>query len=327
MPPSDAGVFFWNETSIQWLDWLFWAATGILLRLSSELAVDSFKPDRSVISLPITVKGYFEEALKGLVVSLTVLWVVANSVDVDALGLKIRLKEAPAVAVGLAFVLGFYHRVAQKLFFKVILQLVKRYVERALGRSIGGKTDDAAYVELHVDPRLQRAYWLAASTRVGRLCHEASRDKRVGYKVSNIVSQAGFTVNALRTVFIAQDLMPLNEDSLVELLAHEASHAEQGFWSDSLEQEVKAFRTGAQVKEELKARGDADHGDTAGWLSLRALEAENRVRDMKLGTRLYGMIPRRQKKAWADKRELVRQGVCLGLEMLGTPGDWCERRE
>ncbi len=311
LPPSDEGSFFWNEAPAQWLDWLFWSEAGVLLYLLSTLAGRSVDPDRSIISFPTIAWGYFIEMLKGLVVAFIVLWVAINAVDVDLLGLKIRLKEAPAIAVALAFVLGFYPRVTQVLFFKVVLQFLKRYVERALGRSIGDSTDDKTYVELHVDPRLQQAYWLAAITKWGKPCHEASRDKRVGYMVSNIVSQAGFTVNALRTVFIAEDLMSSKEDLLVELVAHEASHVEQRFWSDSLQQEAEAYKTAAEVMKEL------DHEDTGGWLSLSQQEAEDKVRDMQSLAPLYGMIPRKQRKGLADKKETLRQGVCLGLDMLG----------
>ena len=315
LPPSDEGLFFWNEAPVQWLDWFFWSEAGVLLYLTSTLAARSVDPDRNVISFPTTVWGCFIEMLKGLVVALIVLWVAVNAADVDLLGLKIRLKEAPTIAVLLAFVLGFYPRVAREL-FKLVLQFLKRNIERTLGRSIGDSTDKA-YVELHVDPRLQRAYWLAAKTKWGKPGHEASRDKRVGYKVSNIVSQAGFTVNVLRTVLIAQDLMPLDKNS--NLVAHEASHVQQGFWSDSLEQEVRAYKTAAEVMKELKERGDIDveDADPGGWSRLNEKEAERKVRDMKSLAPIYGMIPCKQKEGWADKRELIRQGVCLGLDMLG----------
>jgi hypothetical protein len=316
LPPSDEGAFFWNDAPAQWLDWLFWSGTGVFLYLSSTLAGRSVDPHRSVISFPPTVRSCFSEMLKSLVVALIVVWVAVNAVDVDVVGLKIKLKEAPAIAVLLAFVFGFYPRVTRVLLFKVVLQFLKRIIERVLGRSIGDSTDEA-YVELHVDPRLQRAYLLAASTKEGRPGHEKSRDKRVSYKVSNIVSQAGFTVNALRMVFIAQDLMPLDKNS--NLVAHEASHVEQGFWSDSLEQEVEAYRTAAEVMKELKERGDIDveDADPGGWSRLSQKAAEDKVRDMKSLAPLYGMIPRKQKRGGADRRELIRQGVCLGLDMLG----------
>lgn len=322
LPPSEEGFFFWNEAPAQWLDWLFWSGTGVFLHLSSTLAARSVDPDRSVGRFPPTVRGCFIEMLKGLVVALIVLWVAVNVVDVDLLGLKIRLKEAPAIAVLLGFVLGFYTRVAREL-FKLALQFFKRYVERTLSHSIGDTTDDKAYVELHVDPRLQAAYRLAASTESGRSDHEASRDRRAGYKVSNIVSRAGFTVNALRTVFIARDLMTSSpKETIVEILAHEASHVEQGFWSDSLEQEVQAFVRAAEVMEELKENRKVKRGDEGGWLPPpRTKEeqkaAENKVLSMQSNAPLYGMIPRKQKTGWADdKREMVRQAVCLGLYML-----------
>lgn len=324
VPASDEGGFFWSDDPAQWLDWLFWSTSGVFLYLLSALAARVTDPSRVDIAFPTTGRGYFIEVLKGLVAAFVVLWVAVNVVDVDWLGLEIRLKEAPGLTAAFAFVLGFYAKVTRKLFFQVVVQFARRTLERLLHRAVGDETDDRAYVELHVDPRLQRPYLLAASTEKGRPGHEASRARRVRYKESGIVSRAGFTVNAfLKTVFIANDLFTSpNEDCIVEMVAHEASHVCQGWWSDSLQQEVKAYKTGVAVMETLKERGDACEGDTDGWLRLDDRRAEDRVRAMKSTVPLYGIIPCRQQEGWNDKKAFVRQALFLGLDTLGL-SRWC----
>ncbi len=160
---------------------------------------------------------------------------------------------------------------------------------------------------MHVDPRLSVAYWKASSTLNGKPGHSASMEKRVGYAVTSFLSGVGFTVNALKMVYIAQDILERKDDVLVEIVAHEASHAAQGFWSDSLEQERTAYKTAARVMEDLKARGEASFGDRSGWLRMDDDAAEERVKKMGEHVHLYGEIPKKQPTCWADKIAMIRQ--------------------
>jgi hypothetical protein len=330
-PPSDVGSFFWKDSPARWLDWLFWCLTGMLLVLSSRCARRYSDPGRGV---RLSFRSLLEIA-RGLVISLLLLYAAVELVDMDVLGLNIRLKEAPTVAVALAFVLGFYSQITEKLLFELGFQLLKRFSERLLGRGIGDTTDDDTYIKLHIDPALQAAYQRAAATQNGRPGHEASRHKRARFKVSNFVSQAGFTVNALKTVYIAQDLLASSsEAAIAEILAHEASHIMQGHLSDSVHQEIEAYVTGARVTEELKEPGEALSKDTAEWImlsnqispsqpdeeikSMAKVDAVKKVRGLKSRAPLYGIIPTDQEEGLRDLMEMLRQAAFLILELLGV---------
>ncbi len=64
----------------------------------------------------------------------------------------------------------------------------------------------------------------------------------------------GFTLNFINTVFL-QPLPPEHSQEVfkywVALLAHEACHVEQGFYVDSVQQEVRAYLAQCQVAQEL----------------------------------------------------------------------------
>ncbi len=137
----------------------------------------------------------------------------------------------------------------------------------------------------------------------------------MGYNVAGFFSSAGFTVNALRMVFLAQDLLT-SRDTLIDILAHEASHVSQGYWSDSVKQEVKAYRTGAMVMEELKARGESSQGDEEGWLQIDDVTAKEKVRERGELAPVYRVIPCNQLYGLADKVEMFRQVAFVVRDFL-----------
>lgn len=318
LPPSANGSLLWSDPPFQWLDWIFWSAAGVLLSASSTLASFTIDPYEGASTVLELTRKFPSELVKGLFIALSTLWIITFVVDLELSGVTIRLKEVPALSVAFAFVFGFYSTVAWRLLVGVLGRASKKYVERLLGRAIVDEADDEGYVTLHVDPKLHQAYLMAASTESGRLGHEASRKRRAGYKVAGFLSKAGFTVNAINTVFIASDVNFKAVCNLAGLVAHEASHIEQRWWSDSLMQEVKAYKSGARVLKELKERGEARCGDEGNWIDLDEEEAKDEVLKLESQAPIYGMIPRNQKTGLADKAEMMRQGVCLGLWQLNA---------
>lgn len=305
LPRSEGGSFFWTTSPLQWVDWLFWGGIGFLLQLAAQQGND-------------TIWQFLLDLVKSLALTFAVLWAAVNIVDVDLEGLKIDLKQAPEIAAAFAFALGFYPDLLRTIFGHV-LQFLQRYLERLLGRSIGagGEIDEQAYVKLHVDARLQAAYWLAAGTQAGKPGHDASLKRRAGYKVAGFLDRSGFTVNALGNVYIAQNLLSLaDKEVLVEIIAHEASHIEQGWWSDSLDQEATAYRRGASVMGELKQVGKVSSEGDKSWLSLTDAQARDEVRKRKSSAPLYGIIPAEQVKGLADKTEAGRQGLYVALSKI-----------
>ena len=316
--PQAGSSYFWTDAPPQWLDWLFWSGIGILLRMAAKRDDLSAPSRRRSLSPDNTIWNYLVEFLKSLTLIFVVLWAVVNVVDIDLEGLKIDLKQAPEIGVALAFVLGFYPDLLRTVFGH-ILQFLQRYAERLLSRSLSARAvvKEQAYVSLHVDPRLQAAYWLAASTPAGLPGHWRSFERRVSYRVVGFLNRSGFTVNALRIVFIAQDLLsPSDKETLIEIIAHEASHIEQGWWSDSVKQEVEAYRRGATVMQELKQAGKVSTGGDDAWLAADDEIAEMKLREKKALAPLYGVIPSEQPQGWADKWEAVRQGIYLILSRL-----------
>lgn len=64
----------------------------------------------------------------------------------------------------------------------------------------------------------------------------------------------GFTLNFINAIFL-QPLSPDAGDFQIQLwatlLAHEACHIEQGYWVDSVQQEIKAYQTQCCVADKL----------------------------------------------------------------------------
>lgn len=64
----------------------------------------------------------------------------------------------------------------------------------------------------------------------------------------------GFALNFINTIFLQTlraDASEWEFKAWVTLLAHEACHIEQNFWADSIQQEIRAYKTQAAVGDEL----------------------------------------------------------------------------
>ena len=304
-------TFFFTEGPKLWIEWAYWSGSGTILSwISTQL---STQRDSRVnqIEQGFPFWSTLIELLKRILLVLITLAIIAYGIRFDVPGAAVQLPQSPFYSVLLAFVLGYFAEVAQKQLSISLLPLFRRFKERHLERHANASEDATGYVQLHVDPRLAVAYWKASSTMNGKPGHSASMENRVGYAVTKFLSGVGFTVNALKMVFIAQDILERKDDVLVEIVAHEASHAAQGFWSDSLEQERTAYKTAARVMEDLKARGEASFGDRSGWLRMDDDAAEERVKKMGEHVHLYGEIPKKQPTGWADKIAMIRQAGFL----------------
>jgi hypothetical protein len=68
---------------------------------------------------------------------------------------------------------------------------------------------------------------------------------------SSLIS-GGFTLNVINTIFVDPHLQDPNSfDLLVCTLAHECSHVQQGYWVDSVQQELVAYQTEARMADTL----------------------------------------------------------------------------
>jgi hypothetical protein len=301
--------FFTVEPKL-WLEWLYWGSSGVILSWVSTQISMLYSGRTETLQAMATVWPTLIELLKRILIVLITLAILVYGVRFETPGLAIQLTQTPFYSILLAFVLGYLSEIGRAQ-LRIFLQLyLRRFRERYLGQRPASGEGAADYIALHVDPRLAAAYWKASSTEAGKPGHHASMRKRVGYTATSYLKRVGFTVNALKMVYIAQDLLG-SKDVLVEIVAHEAFHVAQGFWSDSLDQERKSYQKAAKVMEELKARGEAAFGDKDGWLGLNDLKAKNKVRDLGKFVPLYDVIPPEQPQKAADKIAMLRQAVFL----------------
>lgn len=104
------------------------------------------------------------------------------------------------------------------------------------------------------DGNVQRAYEaLKTSGPRGRELARILAERRTRVVVSHRIA-GGLTINFLNTIFLEApraDATEIDFKAWVSLLAHEAAHIEQGFWLDSVQQEMRAYASQAQVAHEL----------------------------------------------------------------------------
>lgn len=104
------------------------------------------------------------------------------------------------------------------------------------------------------DPQLQDAYaTLRGAGARGRELAETLDRRRTRVRAWKRVP-GGLTLNFLN--LIALQPLPANADETeyrwwVTLLAHEAAHIQQGYWVDSVQQEIRAYAAQWQVAREL----------------------------------------------------------------------------
>jgi len=336
--PAKAGAFFWSSAPTQWIDWIFWSLLGIMLNWASELASLERKEDT-----PRTWKELWRRS-RGVLVALFLLGVIYYR-EYNLLNWEFDLARTPLAGIALAFGFGFYAKTSTALFFEVINFYIRRIIDMFLGRRLGKPIDDEEYIQLYVDKRLHVAYRLAKSSSYGIPGHIASRNQRVRYRIANFVGHAGFTVNAIKTVFFGSSVLKVSKESLAELVAHEASHVYQNYISDSVEQEIKAYVTGARVRESLNARhsvkskrwlalGDIlcdQHGEfverSEAWEEAHKEAVEIVRKDKKLAP-LYGVIPESQKPyGKEDRREALKQASFLVSDFFKTTQKSIEKQD
>lgn len=166
-----------------------------------------------------------------------------------------------------------------------------------------------------VSPALQEAFEVMRSTQVGKELGKAVRRRRGRFIVdpTPLLGRASITFNFLRLTVIGPEVAGSDQlISLVESVAHEASHLAQGYWSDSFEQEYRAFVDTARVLHEL------GYEDSLGWTpdlwGLPLEEAARRIQRLFPEHPLYGqrvVIPLEQKRGWRALWPLLKQAWAL----------------
>jgi len=152
------------------------------------------------------------------------------------------------------------------------------------------------------------------STQTGKKLEEAVRRRgRFIVDPTPLLGRAAITLNLLRLAVIGAEAVREGQlISLVESVAHEAAHLEQRYWSDSFEQEYRAFVAAARVLHEL------GYQDSFGWtpdlwdLPLEA--AARRIQQLFPDHPLYGrraVIPLEQRRGWRAAWPLLRQAWAL----------------
>ena len=170
------------------------------------------------------------------------------------------------------------------------------------------------YVDQRIPSQLKEAFVEMMSTGTGRRLAESSAQRRARYILdpTGKLGWGSMTVNLVRLVLIGKETLQ-DRPALINSLAHEASHIEQKYISDSFEQEYEAFVTAAQVMTEFGLH------DPFGWdapelQSLSPEEAARKIREMFPDHPLYGMnpaIPVYQVRGLRGLIELVKQAWAL----------------
>ena len=170
------------------------------------------------------------------------------------------------------------------------------------------------YIDRHVASPLEEAFEEMMGTATGRRLAESSTRRRARYILDPTGKLGGsaMSINLLRLAVIGKDSLD-NNPWLINSLAHEATHIEQKYISDSFEQEYKAFVTAARVMQELGLE-DPFGWDTPEFQSLSPEQAAQKIMEMFPDHPLYGMnpaIPVYQVQGLRGFVELTRQAWAL----------------
>jgi hypothetical protein len=171
-----------------------------------------------------------------------------------------------------------------------------------------------------VSPDLQEALEAVLSTPTGRELVEAVRRRHGRFIVdpTSLLDGASITLNVLRLAVIGADVVRAGQFvTLVESVAHEAAHLAQGYWTDSFEQEYRAFVSAARVLHEL------DYQDSFGWTpdlwELPLEIAAQRIQRLFPDHPLYGQraaIPLEQRTGWWALGPIIRQAWALARSAI-----------
>ncbi len=170
------------------------------------------------------------------------------------------------------------------------------------------------YIDRRVASPLEEAFEEMMGTATGSRLAESSARRRARYILdpTGKLDGASMTVNLVRLVLIGKGSLN-NTPWLINSLAHEASHIEQKYISDSFEQEYTAFVTAAQVMTEL-GLPDPWGWDAPELQSLSPEEAARKIMEFYPDHPLYGMnpaIPVYQVQGLRGFVELTRQAWAL----------------
>jgi hypothetical protein len=170
------------------------------------------------------------------------------------------------------------------------------------------------YIDRYLPPQLREAFTEMMSTATGRRLAESLARRRARYILdpTGRLGRSSMTVNLVRVILIGKQALQ-DKHLLINSLAHEASHIEQKYISDSFEQEYKAFVTAARVMTELGLE------DSFGWdapqlQSLSPEQAAGKIMEISPDHPLYGTnpaIPVYQVRGLRGLIELVRQAWAL----------------
>jgi len=170
-------------------------------------------------------------------------------------------------------------------------------------------------MSVRLPPALKRAFEVMLGTPTGEELAEAVRRRHGRFIVdpTHLLGSASITFNFLRLAVIGREVVRSGQlIPLVESVAHEASHLAQGHWSDSFEQEYRAFVSAARVLHEL------GYQDSFGWTpdlwDLPLEEAARRIQQLFPTHPLYGQrvaIPMEQPKSWRALWPMLRQAWAL----------------
>jgi len=170
------------------------------------------------------------------------------------------------------------------------------------------------FIDRRVASQLKEALEEMISTGTGRRLAESSARRRARYILdpTGKLGSGSMTVNLLRLVLIGKDALQ-SRPALINSLAHEASHIEQKYISDSFEQEYVAFVTAAHVMTEL-GLPDPWGWDAPELQNLSPEEAAGKIMEMFPNHPLYGTnpeIPVYQVRGVRGLIELAKQAWAL----------------
>lgn len=170
------------------------------------------------------------------------------------------------------------------------------------------------FIDRRLPPPLREAFEEMMSTPTGRRLAESSARRRARYILdpTGKLGGASMTVNLVRLVVIGKGSLG-NKTWIINSLAHEATHIEQKYISDSFEQEYVAFTTAAQVMTEL-GLSDPWGWDAPQLQNLSPEEAARQIMEFYPDHPLYGVnpaIPVYQVRGMRGLIELAKQAWAL----------------
>jgi hypothetical protein len=170
------------------------------------------------------------------------------------------------------------------------------------------------FIERRVPSQLQDAFEEMIGTPTGSRLAQSSAQRRARYILdfTGKLGSSAMSINLLKLVVIGRDALD-NTPWLINSLAHEATHIEQKYVSDSFEQEYMSFTTAARVMIEL-GLPDPWGWDAPELQNLPPEEAARQIMAFYPDHPLYGTdpaIPVYQVRGFRGLIELAKQGWAL----------------